>query len=233
MQPNPAILQQRLPSCPPPACKACRHPLHDVRPYRASQPHARLVLVHALARCECCSTRHIGVRALAPIGTRLRYIHQAFDRYTDDRKAELEQVAAYLHQGEDALDPNPDPPYPSQPVFAVWFANTTNDPERAAPYAPATGLPAQALREEEGVQAIERRTLHDGTLTGVLLRFDSPRLALTWLEQLRIAARMSGTIAWCRRYDQADVAVAWDTHTPAMGNPYQPTHGDTHASPPA
>ena len=220
---NTNLLHRPLPECPAPRCRACRQPLFDVRAYRADQPHARLVLVQCLSRCEKCSTPHIGSRALAPSGRGLRLISQRFDRFSAERQADLMQVSEFLKLGEQPVDCHADLAFPSHPVFAIWFENTLVDPERVAPQTAAAGLPVTALVLGDGVDVLERRSaLAEGYLSGVLIRFSGPHLAEPWLDATRTRARCHGTLLWCRRYDIPEYALAWDSGTPAPGNAYAP-----------
>lgn len=213
------LLQRPALDSPPPQCRACRHPLHDVRAYRRSEPTPYLIVQHCLSQCERCSTPHVGMRALALIGRRLRHIHQAFDRYTDDRKAALDHAGDELVSSRSPLETRPAIAYPQQPIFAIWFENTQADPARATPHAAVIGLPADALRILDECTVLERRPAKaEGYLSGALVAFPDPPAALMWLEALRATARLCGTIAWCRRYDDATVAATWDGWSPAPGN---------------
>jgi hypothetical protein len=213
-------LPAKLPRCPDPKCVGCSAPLRDVRPFRADKPHARLFLVHVLSRCARCQTPHIGVRVLMPAFGGLRYIRQNLERYTPERKAELELIAEFLSRGEHPAELHADLPYPEQPQFAVWFENTLTDPERAAPATPAIGLPNEALQPPDGIEVLERRQASATHLSGVLVRGASVEAAQDFLSELKASARAAGTIAWVRRYDVTDYRVAWDTFTPAPGSEY-------------
>jgi hypothetical protein len=223
MQPM-TLNQLLLPKCPDPACVHCKQRMGDreVRPYRADWANKRLVLVHCLSVCAGCGHRHIGVRALAPLGKALRYVHQSFEAYTPARYAELAQVCAYLQGDEAPLDLGTDAPWPESAQVFVWFENTLAAPERVAPARPAPGLPEAVLPRSTGVTVLERRAAPGSAehLSGVLVQSHSVEILLDWLNALRALARCHGTLAWSRRYDVREYAVAWDTFTPAPGNSY-------------
>lgn len=218
-----------LPKVAPPGCRSCGSKLTDVRPYRADNPHSRLVLVHCLAKCPRCSAKHIGARALVPAFASLRFLRQSFELYQEQDAAALRIVLEFLTLGEEGSPIDFDT-MSGSPTLVVWFENTLADRQRAGKGTPASGLKTDAGHPTEGVVAFEGRELpgHPGVWTAAKVTFDSADGLQLQLERWRQHARLHGTVAWFRDWRDDATQVLWDNGQLGPGNQAIKTHPSHH-----
>lgn len=210
----------KLPNCPNPQCVSCRSPLHDIRPYRAENPNKRLTLVHCLSVCPKCGHRHIGVRALKPQFTGLKYMSQKFETYTLERKQELEFVAHFLSKGQSKTDVTLFDLANQCPKYVIWFENTLTDPDRIIRGTPSAGMPKTALTMPQGTMICDQR-FHDDQetiYTGLVYQASSIEIGQATARQLKDTAADNGTIAWIECFDNPEYQTMWDNKTPSPGN---------------
>lgn len=210
----------KLPTCPNPPCVTCRAPLHDVRPYRAESPNKRLTLVHCLSICSKCGHRHIGVRALKPQFTGLKFATQKFETYTQERKAELDFVAHFLSKGQSRGDVSLYDIQIKCPKYVIWFENTLSDPDRVIRGTPSAGLPKSVLTLGEGTMICDQRFIdaEESIYTGLVFQASSIEIGQETARKIKELAADNGTIAWIECFDNPEYQAMWDNKTPSPGN---------------
>lgn len=213
-------VNMKLPKCPTPICSKCETQLHDVRPYRADQPHKSMTLVHCLSQCKVCGQRHIGVRVLKSRFTGLSFIRQKFEIYTQERKAELDLVAHFMNKGQlqteiKLIDPNI-----TEPTFVVWFENTTADKDRVIEGQPTTGLLKSLLQLAPGNELKAQRDVagDEATYAGLVFQASSIEGGQAQAQAIKEIAAKNGTIAWIENFDDITFSTAWEKELPSPGN---------------